>query len=120
MSASTYLAALGWTIVIEVPIYVVVLGPLARRLGAAPWPWTSATMFAVVVDVVSHPIAFLALRPALRTVLGPTAALAVVEVAVLLFEAFAVFRVRRDPFVAVIASALANLGSLSIGMLMFG
>jgi hypothetical protein len=76
-------------------------------------------MTGVVVNVVSHPLAFVVVVPVLRLVLSATAALVVVEVAVVYFEAWML--VRRDRVrssTAIMLSAIANVLSLSLGFLL--
>ncbi len=111
-----YPLALVLTLAIEVPIYWLVLRHLAPPLGAAPTPSRRALLVAVGVNLTSHPVAMLGLLPLLRGPFSNVAALTAVEVAVLLYEAVVVGRVVRDSFLGAVASAAANLTSLSIGL----
>ena len=106
-----YLGALALTLAIETPVYA---WGLATRSGT---PWRRAGMTGVRVNLVSHPIAFLAAFPLLREVIGSPAALVVVEVGVVYMEAALVGR-RQDaaPAVALAVSAVANVASLALGL----
>ena len=107
---SGYAGALGLTLAIEVPVYVVAL-----RLST-PCTWRAGIVLALAVNLVSHPLAFLVVEPALRRCLGTDAALVITEVAVVLGEA-AMMHVRRvPPRAALLTSACANITSLVMGV----
>jgi hypothetical protein len=112
-----YLAALLLTLAIEVPIYTATLGPLTRLLGGSVPPWTRALVLGVAVNLASHPVAFLVVFPVLRHLIGSTAALIAVEVGVIVVEAWIIGRWLRDGTVALTASSLANVTSLTVGAL---
>lgn len=105
-----YAIALALTLAIEVPIYAGVLWWLGRvRTGRG-------TRVGVLVNLVSHPLAFLVARPLLRRAMDDTAALTVVEVAVMLGEAWGVWRLTREAPAALVGAALANTASLALGL----
>lgn len=108
-----YAIALALTLAIEVPVYTWLLwrvGAVAQRRGA---------FVAAVVNLVSHPLAFLVAHPALRHATGETASLVVVELAVMAGEAWAAARLTRRVPAALIAAAAANAASLTIGVLLW-
>ena len=111
-----YLATLALTLVIEVPLYALVLGPGARRLGGRAALIGATVLTGTIANLVSHPIAFLAVEPLLDGPVGATAALVVVEVLVLMIEAGIVVVRHRDPVLATTSAGVANLVSLSIGL----
>ena len=113
-----YPLALLLTLAIEVPIYTTTLGPLTRALGGSVLPWTRALILGVAVNLASHPVAFLVVFPLLRQLMGRTAGLVAVEVGVLLLEAWIIGRWVRNGTVAMTASSLANVTSLTVGALL--
>lgn len=114
-----YLLALALTLAIEVPLYWVVVRQLGRAADSAVAQPRDAVGTAVAVNLVSHPVAMLVALPLLRGQLTPAAALATVEVAVLLFEAGVVAR-RYDHLTGAVASGTANVASLAIGLVLVG
>ena len=107
---SDYLIALGLTLVIEAPVYVLAMTRWAARR------WREALFTGVAVNLISHPIAFLAVYPVLEGPAGGAAALVVTEVLVVIGEA-AMLSLRRVPSdVALVASACANIASLVLGV----
>lgn len=110
---SGYTLALVLTLAIEVPVQAGIL----HRLGAVPW--RRACGSATVVNVVSHPLAFLVAYPVLHGPLGDTATILLVEVGVMLGEAAGLWRLTRRPEAALIAAAVANSVSLTVGVLLF-
>ncbi len=115
-----YAQALALTLAIEVPIYVIALGPLARAAGGPMLSWSRALVLGVLVNLVSYPLAFLVALPVLRQFTGPTAALGIVEIGVLVLEAAIIGRWLRDGTVSVMSSSLANVASLALGALLLG
>ncbi len=113
---TAYAVALALTLLIEVPIY----GAGLTRLGALPF--RRAITIGVLVNLVSHPLAFLGVFPLLRHPLGDVAALIVVELAVMLGEAWGVWwlggRARAIASTAMITAAMANTVSLALGLAM--
>jgi hypothetical protein len=110
---SIYVVALGLTIAIESPIYGLLLHVIERT------PIRRGIVAGVVVNLVSHPIAFLALFPVLAPLLGGLSALVVVEIVAVSIEASLLWlRGRRDPFALLVISYLANAASLSLGLLL--
>lgn len=101
----SYLAALAVTLVIEVPVYV-----LGLR-GLRVWQ-------AVVVNVVSHPVAWFVLWPVLRGVLGDGAAFVGVELAVCAGEWWALGRWCADRGRLAAVVLLSNAASLATGALL--
>lgn len=111
-----YLAALALTFALELPLYWLVLCPLARRLGGQASTARRALTTGVIASAVTHPLAMLVAMPLLRGPLGRPGALALVESAVVVAE-WAIVRHRHDdPFVAAVAAGSANLASLAIGL----
>ena len=116
----TYSQALLLTLAIEVPIYGVLLGPLARVFGR-PLPSRSTGLAAgAVINLVSHPLAFLLVIRLLRPVTGSTVALVVVEVGIIVLEGAIIGRWLRVENVGLIASSVANITSLALGALFVG
>ena len=115
-----YPQAMVVTLAIEVPIYVTTLGPLARAFGGSMLSWSRALVLGGLVNLVSHPLAFVVFFPLLRQLTGRTAALVLVEVGVLVLEAAILARWLKDGTVALIASSLANVTSLTLGALLVG
>lgn len=107
---TAYAAALMLTLAVEVPLYVI---GLTRLTSFARW---RAARVGLVVNAVSHPLAFLIAWPLLRAPLGRAAALAVIEVAVMLGEAWGVRRLAGDTAAALITAAVANSASMAIGL----
>jgi hypothetical protein len=108
--ASDYITALTLTLVIELPVYLVGLTfPEARR-------WQAALVLGLGVNLISHPIAFLAVYPMLEGPAGGAAALVVTELAVVLGEAAMMWSRRIPPRVALLTGACANIASLVLGV----
>lgn len=106
--------ALALTLAIEVPVWVV-LGHLAAGVS-----WARAIVVGVAVNVVSHPLLWFVLLPALEAATRSTlVALALGELVVWGLEAgMAWFATRRAPVVWLAVSASANLVSLGAGTLL--
>lgn len=115
-----YPQALVLTLAIEVPFYVATLGLLVPALGEAVLSRSRTFVLGALVNLVSHPLAFLAAFPLLDQLTGRTAALVVVEVGVIVLEATIIGRWLRDLTVALIVSSLANVTSLTLGALLVG
>lgn len=115
---ASYPQALALTVLIEAPIYVVSLGPVARAVRGPVLPWHRALMLGILVNLASHPLAFLVVFPLIEQTLDRTAALVIVEVGVLVFEAGLIWLRVPDMTVAVVASSLANVTSLALGALL--
>jgi hypothetical protein len=107
---SAYATALGLTLLIEAPIYVFGLSYGAARR------WGSALVTGLVVNLISHPLAFLAIYPVLEGPVGAVAALAVTELAVVFGEAAMLWHRGIVPAVALATSASANVASLVLGV----
>lgn len=103
----TALAALGLTVAVEAPLYV--LGLLALRL-ARP---LRAVLLGVGVNLLTHPILWYTLAP------DPTATrLLVAEVVVCLLEAAVLWLVVRSEGVLLVVLAIgANAASFGVGLL---
>ena len=115
-----YLAALALTFALELPLYWLVLCPLARRLGGQASTPRLALATGVIASAVTHPLAMLVAIPLLRSQFGTPIALVLVESGVLVAE-WAIVRHRHgDPFVAAVAAGSANLTSLAIGLAIIG
>ncbi len=107
-----YAIALALTLAIEVPLYTAVLW----RMGAVPVQ--RSVFVGIVVNLVSHPLAFVVVHPLLRRATGDAASLAIVEVAVMLGEAWGAWGLTRQAPAALVAAAAANTVSLTIGVLL--
>lgn len=108
-----YLAALGLTLIIEVPAYAAILrGGL--RIGT--WRGLGA---GAAVNLVSHPVAFLIVMPALAGPLGFVPALIVIEAGVWVGESALLWLwLRRDVDLLALAALAANVASLAVGLLL--
>lgn len=98
------------------PIY----GALARY--ALALPLSRGALVGVGVNLVSHPVGFLVLGPALTGALGDTGALAVVEIWAWASETtllWVALRRRRGAELALI-SLVANGASFAVGVVLFG
>ena len=102
------LVALGLTIAVELPWYV--LGLAGLRLASA---WRAA-LLGTAVNLVTHPVLWWLLSP------RPTPTrLTVTELAVCVVEASLLFIwVRREPALLVLLSVGANATSVLIGLLL--
>ena len=108
----TWPLAFALTLAIEVPVYVAALS-----LVGSVRPWR-AVVLGVAVNVVSHPLLWFVLVPALRDLGEPTAIL-IAELAVLVGEAAALFvSLRQDRWVALPAAVVANGMSFLAGVLL--
>jgi hypothetical protein len=112
VSVGAYLSALGLTLLIEVPVYAAGLaGLLEVRL-------LRGMVAGVIVNLVTHPLSFLLIVPALQPRIGYWPALVVVEVAVWPAEALMLYAwLRRDLGTLLGLSFVANGLSLGIGLL---
>jgi hypothetical protein len=112
VSIGGYLSSLGLTLLIEAPVYA---AGLASLLGVR---WLPAVVAGVSVNLVTHPLGFLLVVPALQPRIGYWPALAVVEVAVWPAEALMLYAwLRRDLGTLLGLSFVANSLSLGIGLL---
>ena len=89
-------------------------------MGGPILPWPRTLFLGVVVNLVSHPIAFVVIFPLLVQLNGRTAALVLVEVGVLVLEAAIIWCWLRDGTLALVTSSLANISSLTAGALLVG
>jgi hypothetical protein len=106
-----YLAALGLTLLIEMPVYAGLLrcGP---RINAQRGLAAGAA-----VNLISHPVAFLIVMPALVRPLGFFPALVVIEAGVWVLESALLWLwLRRDLDLLSLAALLANTVSLAVGL----
>lgn len=110
MTAGGYVLALAVTLVVEAPVYAAGLPRLAPVEPAA------AARLAVLVNVVSHAVAWLVLWPAFRSVLGPVPAFVAVEAIVCVAEwrAWREWRRFDGPGLAALV-LVANGASLAAG-----
>jgi hypothetical protein len=108
---TAYVFALALTLLIEMPVYASVLRcglSISARRGLA----AGAT-----VNLISHPLAFLIVMPALARPLGFFAALVVIEAGVWVLESTLLWRwLRRDLDLLSLAALLANAASLAVGL----
>ena len=107
----TYFSSLGLTLLVEVPIYA---GALALMLRVRPrWGALAGTG----VNIVSHPIGFLIIGPAVRSSVGFTGALVVIETMAVISEwGLLLCWRRRDPAILLAISILANGASFLAGV----
>jgi presenilin-like A22 family membrane protease len=109
--ALNYGSALGWTLLIEVPIYVSGL-QWRRRLNLK-----RALIAAVAINLASHLLAFLVVLPILEFVVGRFVGVVVVEAAIVFFEAILLWCYWRvECRFAVALSLIANCVSLLFGI----
>lgn len=112
MSIGGYLWSLGLTLLIETPVYG---AGLAGLFGVRVLPGVTA---GVTVNVITHPLSFLLIVPALQPRIGYWPALALVEVSVWPAEALMLYSwLRRDLGMLFGLSFVANGLSLGIGLL---
>jgi len=108
---SAYVGALGLTLLIEMPVYASVLRcglSISARRGLAA---------GAAVNLISHPLAFLIVMPALDRPLGFFAALTVTEAGVWVLESALLWLwLRRDLDLLSLAALLANTFSLAVGL----
>ena len=107
----SYSSSLGLTLLIEVPIYSAALASMLRvRLR-------SAAPAGVTVNLVSHPIGFLIIGPAVRSSLGFSGALVVIETMAVIAEWGLLYCwLRREPTILFVISVLANGASFLAGV----
>lgn len=99
------------TLALEIPIYAI---ELRRAYGTS---LVSGSGGGLAVNLISHPLAFLAIAPAIYPLLGPTGSLLTVEVIVWLGEAGLVWLwLGSRPATVAVVSLLANSASLLIGL----
>lgn len=111
-----YAVAFALTLLVELPVIVVALGPAARRWASPRVPAGAAALTGLLANLATHPAAFIVALPLLRRALSDTMALVAVEVAVLLVEAAVIHWRHNDPVAAAITAGLANLASLGVAM----
>jgi hypothetical protein len=112
VSVGGYLWSLGLTLLIEAPVYA---AGLAGLLGVRVLPGVVA---GVTVNLITHPLSFLLIVPALQPRIGYWPALAAVEVSVWPAEALMLYAwLQRDLGTLLGLSFVANGLSLGIGLL---
>jgi hypothetical protein len=108
-----YAAALGLTLIIEMPAYA---GVLRHGLNIRT---RQGLIAGAAVNLVSHPLAFLLVMPALAGPLGFFPALVIIEASVWVLESALLWGwVRRDLDLIGLSALLANVASLAIGLLL--
>ncbi len=106
-----YVVAFCATVVLEVPLLVV----LARRwLPAEPWGAVAAT--GLLMNALSHPLAFWMVYPLLSPVAGPIVSIAVVEGGVVLVESAILTRRHGNLATAAVLAGLVNVFSFCVGV----
>ncbi len=99
------------TLAVEVPIYA---AELRHTLGTS---LASGSSGGLAVNLVSHPLAFLAIAPAIYPLIGPTGSLITVESIAWLGESGLVWLwLGRRPATIAVISLLANSASLLVGL----
>ena len=109
----TWLEAFVTTLVVELPLYWVVLEVFCdvRRLRAIG--------LAAAVNAVSHPLLWFGLLPWLGGLISATAAVLIGEAAVVAVEAaILVWAVRREQTALVAGAVVANAASFLVGVLL--
>ncbi len=109
--STAYVAALGLTLLIEMPVYASVL---RSALSIGPRRGLAA---GAAVNLISHPVAFLIVMPALARPLGFFPALVLIEASVWVLESALLWLwLRRDLDLLSLAALLANVVSLAVGL----
>lgn len=109
----SYVLALVLTVAVEAPLYGVALA----RIGAAAARESAGA--GVIVNLVSHPVAWLVAWPVLRTVLDPMPSFVVVEALVAAGEWWGLRRWRPfDPALLAAVVLLVNAASIIAGALL--
>jgi hypothetical protein len=99
------------TLLIELPVYASVLS------GGLSIPPRRGLAAGAAVNLISHPLAFLVVMPALARPLGFFPALVVIEAGVWVLEsALLSLWLRRDLDLLSLAALLANAVSLAVGL----
>jgi hypothetical protein len=112
MIGAVFWAYLALTIVVEVPVYSLLLVHFGRT---RPLP---ALLTAVGVNLVSYPLFVLVLAPGAAAVMPDSAAIVAAEAVVCVLEAVLVrWWLRTDAYLAAAASLLANGCSVLAGLL---
>jgi hypothetical protein len=112
MTGAVFWVFLALTIVVEVPVYVLLL---VRFAGVRP---LAAVLTAVGVNLVSYPLFVLAVVPVAAAVMPDSAAIVAAEAVVCVLEAVLVrWWLRADAHLATAASLLANGCSVLAGLL---
>ena len=110
-----YLESLGLTLSMEIPVYALALWVL---LEVRP---SSGVVAGLLVNLVSHPLAFLVFQAALHGRVGYGASLVIVELWAWLGEAALLYVwLRREPWTLLGISLVANAVSLGVGLVLFG
>lgn len=106
--------ALAVTVVVETPVYALML-----RHGLTSLDARRGATAGVIVNLVSHPLAFLVAMPLVAPMFGFLPALIVVEAGVWALEGLLLWAWRRsDPEWLGLTALVANLLSLSIGLVL--
>ena len=107
----SYFSSLGLTLLIEVPIYCAALASMFRvRLR-------SAALAGVGLNLVSHPVGFLVIGPAVRSSLGFTSAIVLIETMAVVTEwGLLLAWLRREPMSLLLISVFANGTSFLAGV----
>lgn len=110
----SYLAALGATVAIEVPLVVLLRRPL---LGLPTLAWRRVVAVDLIANLLSHPLAFLVVWPMVGR---RDAALVPIELAVVAGEMAVLSRgLRRSWWPCLVTSGIANATSVVLGALAF-
>ena len=110
-SFADYSVALVLTLLVEVPLYSVLLHAFAGLR------WRVGARLGATANLVSHPLVFLVAAPLLAPALRPVGALACAEVLAVLIEVAVVRLLRRQELVPLAgASYVANAASFCAGL----
>ena len=111
----TYLLALGLTLIVEVPLFWTGLYRFAGVRFGRGW------RLAIAVNLLSHPVVYLALYPWLTGILDTTLAASLVESVVLLAEWWLLCRWTRGRAERLLAMSLvSNCASFIAGRMLLG
>ncbi|MEI8081679.1 MAG: hypothetical protein WCI74_07530 [Actinomycetes bacterium] len=113
IGAASYLAALALTMIVETPIYYLMLSRLAHVRSQ------QAIIAGIVVNLISHPLFTAVLVPAAEQVMSPIASVLVGEAVVCALEAGLLYAwLRRDAAIVIAASLMANGCSFAVGLVL--
>lgn len=111
MTSAVFWTFLALTVVVEVPIYTLLLG------GFGGVRWRTALLTGIAVNLVSYPMFVFVLVPRAVEIMPASVSVVLCEVAVCLLEALLVrWWLRVDPRLAAAASLLANGWSVLAGL----
>jgi hypothetical protein len=109
---AAYCAALLLTLLVEVPLYALLLRTTAKMT------WWQGARLGAAANLVSHPLVFLVAAPLLAPRLGPVVALVCAEALAVTIEVVVVRALRRQDLVTLAGTSyVANAVSFCAGVL---